>query len=178
MGHPGPRKPEEPLTTNPPNPRSQPTKQPGLHPPTAGRWAGFTSRRLGVSPCHLAGRSLWASCPSLARGKPSFAILAALGFLRRLDWHGLTPREPVFHVRARACADAIKAPRREPGGRRAVGRSRSPEAHATAHHQPAQSAFTTNQITPLPTTARRRAPRREGRALRKVFCRRRGRWPT
>ena len=34
-------------------------------------------------PCRLAGRSLSASCLQLARRKPRFAILAALGFLRR-----------------------------------------------------------------------------------------------
>jgi len=34
-------------------------------------------------PCHLAGRSLRASCPSVARWKSRFGILPALGFQRR-----------------------------------------------------------------------------------------------
>ena len=40
-------------------------------------------------------------------------------------------------------ADPIEAPRREPGGRRAVGRETSPEGRATLHHQHAQTAFRT-----------------------------------
>jgi hypothetical protein len=41
------------------------------------------------------------------------------------------------------CAAPIEAPRREPVGRRAVGRSRSPEDRETAHHNHAPTAFTT-----------------------------------
>jgi len=39
----------------------------------------------------------------------------------------------------------IEAPRREPGGRRAVEPSRPPEARIAPHHQPAQATFTTKQ---------------------------------
>jgi len=39
-------------------------------------------------PCHLAGRSLQASCLPVARWNPRFAILAALGFQRRRDSTG------------------------------------------------------------------------------------------
>ena len=48
------------------------------------------------SPCHLAGRSLPASCLQLARWKPSSAILATDGFQRRLDWHGQPLPRPGF----------------------------------------------------------------------------------
>ena len=44
---------------------------------------GASCVRARDCPCHLAGRSLRASCPPVARRKPRFAILAALGFLRR-----------------------------------------------------------------------------------------------
>ena len=190
-----------------------------------------------MGPCHLAGRSFQASCLPLARGKPSFAILATLGFptparLARAHpsrtripracarnrspparaggtagrWAipvpgSPSPRSPPTrpkrhhhqinhntsypggtalcsgrgrreHARIRGILlqDArlangsrslsrkdspssarasdrpllIKAPRREPAGRRVVGRSRPPEATPTVHHHPAQSAFTTN----------------------------------
>jgi hypothetical protein len=138
LGKTGPRKLGQPLTTNPPNPRSQPTTPNTSHRRAVG--AGFTSRWLGAGLCRLAGRSLRASCPSLARGKPRYAILAALGFPTPLDWHGPAPREPGFRARRH-----IEAPRREPVGRRAVGQNRSPEVRTTAPHQPAQNAITTNQ---------------------------------
>ena len=45
-------------------------------------------------PCHLAGRSLPASCLQLARWKPSFGILPADGFQRRRDSTGNPSRDP------------------------------------------------------------------------------------
>jgi hypothetical protein len=87
------------------------------------RSIGFTSHQLGVGRCHLAGRSLQASCLPLdwlhltpARGGPvpsrrtlapgilpsARSMLASLSpswlrlaSTRRLDWHRPTPREPV-----------------------------------------------------------------------------------
>ena len=45
-------------------------------------------------PCHLAGRSLPASCLQLARWKPSFGILPTDGFQRRRDSTGNPSRDP------------------------------------------------------------------------------------
>ena len=45
-------------------------------------------------PCHLAGRSLRASCPPLTRRKPRFALQASLGFLRRSIGTG-SPSQPL-----------------------------------------------------------------------------------
>ncbi|GEM_PF-1617523 len=45
-------------------------------------------------PCHIAGRSLQASCPSLTRWSLRFAILAALGLQRRLHDTGNPSRMP------------------------------------------------------------------------------------
>ena len=45
-------------------------------------------------PCHLAGRSLSASCLPLARWKPSFGILPTDGFQRRRDSTGNPSRDP------------------------------------------------------------------------------------
>ena len=81
-----------------------------------------------------------------ARRKPRFAILATLGFLRRLDRHRPPLANPRFRVLV--CVDAIEAPRREPGGRRAVGppNSRSPPH---VHHPPAKNACSTKSPTGL-----------------------------
>ena len=69
---------------------------------------------------------------------------------------GPTPREPTIprvlglekgtgtSLRSEPVPFSIEAPRREPGGRRAVGRETTPEAHTTVHHHDAQNAITTN----------------------------------
>ena len=161
--------------------RSPPARAGG----TAGRWAIPHSKAtprspppspirdhrhpcFGASPCHLAGRSLrdqsasGGSVPALPSARSMLARSRHPAFARqqrRLDWHGLTPREPVF---SRARVDTIEAPRREPGGRRAVGPSRSPEAPANVRNQPAQNAITTDSTTGLhPTRQEKRvqAPR-------------------
>ena len=49
-------------------------------------------------PCHLAGRSLRASCPALTRRKPRFALQASLGFLRRSIGTGSPSRPLVAQV--------------------------------------------------------------------------------
>jgi len=71
---------------------------------------------------------------------------------RRLDWHGPTPREPVFcqvlelekgtgtSLRSEPVPFSLEAPQREPGGRRAVGPSWPPEARAPVHHPHARPA--------------------------------------
>jgi len=159
-------------------------------------WGRFTSRRLGMGPCHLAGRSLRASCPPLARGKPRFAILAALGFptparlgevhlaqarggpvpSRRTLSTGILPSARSWETSLHhpGCArfpnagsigtgpplanpyslraDAIKAPRREPGGRRAVGPSRFPKARepsTTKPPNPRSSPLRLGNLNPL-----------------------------
>jgi len=63
---------------------------------------------------------------------------------RRLDWHGLTPREPVFHARGRNRSPPARAG--GTAGRWAIPVSGSPQ---TVHHQPAQSAIRTNQTLAL-----------------------------
>jgi len=121
--------------------------------PGGRRAVGWGSPRAGsgraraVSP----GRSLRASRPLLARCWLAFGIPAFASPATPAPRHGPTPREPLFRVRA------IEAPRREPGGRRAVGLFPSPESRAPVHHQPAQSAVTANQLpvsTPRETAGR------------------------
>jgi len=128
-----------PASGSPPN-RSPPTRPNRVH-----NHAGSGHARA-ASP----GRSLQASCPPLARCWLALSLPAFTSPATPAPRHGPTPREPLFRARA----DAIKAPRREPGGRRAVGRSQPPEARRTVHHQHAQTAFTTKTATghPQPTT--------------------------
>jgi len=76
---------------------SRRTLTPGIQALRSLVWVHLARARGG--PCHLAGRSLRASCPPLARGKPSSAILAALGFPTPARLARATPREPVFRPR-------------------------------------------------------------------------------
>ena len=160
MGLPGPRKPTQPFTTNSPNPRSRPTG-----PGTSRKLRGdpMPSRRTlaAVSPHASSGRARAISpdarcatnpppadrcppCPPLARCWLALGILPSLASNAGSSGTGPPLANP-YSVRG----GVIKAPRREPGGRRAVGPSRSPEAQSTVHHHPAQSACTTNQSSGL-----------------------------
>ena len=118
------------------------TTPPGLHRSPPARAGGTAGRLGGVHLARASGRARAISpdarcghpCPPLARGKPSSAILAALGFptpARLARAHPSRTRIPFV---------SIEAPRREPGGRRAVGRNRSPGV---------RKPFTTNTPDPL-----------------------------
>jgi len=111
-----------------------------------------TLLRLGASPCHLAAQSALAA----RRGRTGtcsspgdFATGGSLGRMgaacesQRFPGSCACPLSRPLPARTyRPRTDAIEAPRREPAGRRAVGREMPPEARATAHHQPAESAIT------------------------------------
>jgi len=116
----------------------------------AGRSLGFTSRRLGVGPCHLAGRSLRASCPSLARGKPSFAILAALRFPNAGSIGTGPPLANPYSARVRNRSPPARA-----GGTAGRWAFPVPGSPQIAHHQLAQSAC--RKPDSLPTQPARRA---------------------
>ena len=123
LGFPVPRKPTPPSTTTTLKTRSRPTT-PGTSP--AGRRA--VGRRVPgpAETCSNPG-DFATGCPSgrsgLARESQRFPGFCAC----------LRPTPP------------IEAPRREPGGRRAVGLSRPPEARTTVHHHDAQNAAPADQ---------------------------------
>ena len=140
--------------------RGDPSLRPGpfQNGPAGSGWA------CAISPDARCGHP----CPPLARcwlvlGIPAFARQHTPARLAQA--HPSRTRIPCW-VRV----DAIKAPRREPGGRRAVGPSRG-RFPPRVHHQPAQSAFTTKQTpdtSPLPnpySPGCKPGPRAAGRAV-------------
>jgi hypothetical protein len=120
LGHPAPDF-RHPPTTNPPNPR----------PP---------SSQLGVSPCRVA-RTLAGGILPSARSMLARSRHPCLRFASNA---GSTAQAHPSRTRIPRAKDAREAPRRKPAGRRAVGPSRS-RFPPRPHHQPAQSASTTDQ---------------------------------
>jgi len=90
-------------------------------------------------------------------GTLAFALRATLGFPTPLDWHRPPLANPYSvrvlelekgtgtSLRSEPGPFSIEAPRREPGGRRAVGPPQPPEARARVHYHKAQHALTTKQ---------------------------------
>ena len=100
--------------------------------PSHGRSVGFTSRRLGVGPCHLADARFGHPWPPLRSENSSLRHPGCARISTPLDWHGPTPREPVFRLCACVCAKKPPGASRGDGG--LLGFSRSPEAQKDSHN--------------------------------------------